>query len=139
MLRKRPCQICRVWFQPHPRAGDRQRVCSKPECQRERHRRSCAKWRRENAAEEKAERLRRRLREPVDHPTTAAAMGELRLDVVRDAVGLEMCVIIEESGKDLERRVRDAVLGQLHEITWKSAGLPPAPVKDGIALSRAPP
>jgi hypothetical protein len=27
MAKKRPCGICRRWFEPHPRAGDRQTVC----------------------------------------------------------------------------------------------------------------
>ena len=35
MLRKRPCRICRRWFQPHARAGERQRVCSEAACQRD--------------------------------------------------------------------------------------------------------
>ena len=31
--RKRPCTICRRWFRPDPRVGDRQHACGKPECQ----------------------------------------------------------------------------------------------------------
>ncbi len=31
--RKRPCSICRRWFRPDPRVGDRQHACTKPECQ----------------------------------------------------------------------------------------------------------
>ena len=41
ILKKRPCRICRRWFLPDRRAGDRQKVCSGKECQRERHRRNC--------------------------------------------------------------------------------------------------
>lgn len=138
MLRKRPCRICRRWFQPHPRAGERQRVCSEAECQRERHRRSCAKWRRNNAQEEKAERLRQRLREP-SSPGTPLLLGELRLEVVRDTVGLEAAVIIEETAKLLNTRPRDPVSTQGHEITEKSPVLCKQPAKDAIALGRGPP
>jgi hypothetical protein len=138
MASKRPCRICRLWFQPHPRAGARQRVCGKSACQQERHRRSCARWRRENATEEKAERLRRRLREPLTQASPAVIAG-LRLDVVRDAVGLEAAVIIEETAEVIGDWVRDAVNGQGHEIIGKPGGLPPTPVKDGIAGGRGPP
>jgi len=30
---RRPCRICRHWFRPDPRVGERQYACSAPECQ----------------------------------------------------------------------------------------------------------
>jgi hypothetical protein len=66
-------------------------------------------------------------------------MAGLRLDVVRDVVGPELAVIIEESGEVLGDWVRDAVRGQPMGITGNSAGLPRAAVKDGIAVGRGPP
>lgn len=62
MVRRRPCRICRRWFDPHPRVGERQRVCSDPSCQRERHRRSCEESRRKKPGGRREERLRGRLR-----------------------------------------------------------------------------
>ena len=50
---KRPCRICRRWFEPDPRVGQRHRVCGRDECQHERHRRNCARG---NAADRKQER-----------------------------------------------------------------------------------
>src|SRR5690554_2777570 len=138
MPRTRPCRICRRWFQPHPRAGDRQRVCSNRACQGERHRRSCADWRRKNAADEKAERLRRRLRAPLEQASPAVLAG-LRLDVVRDLVAPELAVIIEETAEVLGDWLRDPVRGQTIGITGKSGGLPPAPVKDAIVTGAGPP
>lgn len=44
---KRPCSICRKWFQPIAQQKGRQKTCS-PECQRERHRRQCEKWNKKN-------------------------------------------------------------------------------------------
>ena len=35
--RKRPCRVCRRWFQPDARLGDRQKTCGDPECKREWH------------------------------------------------------------------------------------------------------
>lgn len=40
---KRPCCICRKWFQPDPRQKGRQKTCS-PECSSEQHRRKCEQW-----------------------------------------------------------------------------------------------
>jgi hypothetical protein len=137
MTRKRPCRICRRWFQPHPRAGNRQRVCDRAECQRERHRRACAQWRRNNAAEEKEQRLRDKLRQPVPTGARAVTAG-LRLETVRDAVGPQMAVIIEETGEVLGDWVRDAVRGKQLGMIGESAGLPPAGARDGIASGRGP-
>jgi len=106
VLRSRPCRICRRWFRPHARAGDRQRVCSDEACQRERHRRSCERWRDANDEDERAERVRLRV--------TLGAAGEapsarLAWSAVRDAVGVEAAAIIEESVRHAEAWARDAV------------------------------
>ena len=116
MAQKRPCRICKRWFQPHPRAKDRQRVCSSPSCQRERHRRACRGWHRGNAGYDREDRLRRRLRvEEVGGGAKANAMDPLgRVDwrAARDAVGLEVAVAIEETAKVLWAGTRDAVMRQ---------------------------
>jgi len=138
MTRKRPCRICRRWFQPHPRAGDRQRVCGETQCQRERHRRACKAWHSENAAEEKEDRLRRRLREPAPTGPRAVKAG-LRLEVVRDAVSRELAVIIEETGGVLGDWVRDAVCGQIFGIARESGGHVRAGPRDGMVAGRGPP
>jgi hypothetical protein len=44
-LKSRPCAICRVWFVPDARVGDRQYACSKPQCQKTRRCRTQAGWR----------------------------------------------------------------------------------------------
>lgn len=46
---KRPCSICRKWFQPIAQQKGRQKTCS-TECQRERHRRQCEEWNGKNKA-----------------------------------------------------------------------------------------
>ena len=45
--RKRPCSICRKWFQPDVRQKGRQKTCS-PACQVEQHRRQCEEWNNKN-------------------------------------------------------------------------------------------
>jgi hypothetical protein len=46
--RKRPCCICRKWFQPDVRQKERQKTCGRSGCKKEHHRRHCAKWNKRN-------------------------------------------------------------------------------------------
>lgn len=46
--KKRPCRICRKWFTPNPRVGDRQKTCGDHECMRKWHARKCAEWNKNN-------------------------------------------------------------------------------------------
>jgi len=137
MYRKRPCRICRRWFVPHPRAGNRQRACGAPECQRERHRRACQTWREREGEAETRHRLRQRLRREASGAEAFA--GEVRWDVVRDAVGLEVSVILEELLRLLEDAVRDAVRRQAAGITGESGRVLSASERDGMVCSGAAP
>ena len=47
---KRPCCICRKWFQPDVRQKGRQKTCGNPDCTREQHRRKCGEWNKKNKA-----------------------------------------------------------------------------------------
>ena len=134
---KRPCRICRRWFVPHPRAGDRQRVCGAVACQRERHRRACKAWHEREGDEETRHRLRQRLRREASAAEPFAA--EVRWDVVRDAVGLEVSVILEELLRLLEDAVRDAVSRHAAGITGESGRVPGAGRRDGMVWSGAAP
>lgn len=115
MARPRPCRICKQWFHPDARAGPRQRVCSSPSCQRERHRRACAAWHGRNPDYDREDRLRRRLVREVKPVVSALAVPPMeRLDraAARDAVGLEVSVVLEVTAQLLWDGVRDAVAAQ---------------------------
>lgn len=129
VLRARPCRICRRWFRPHSRAGDRQRVCGEAKCQRERHRRACAAWRAANAEEERAERVRSRV---VTGEPGEAPEERLRWPAVRDAVGLEVAVVIEETARHVTEWVRDAVAAHPRGIMKKCGGVGGEVPRDGI-------
>ncbi len=101
-VRKRPCRVCRRWFRPHPRAGDRQKVCDAPKCQRERHRRSCSAWNSRESVNLRRERFRKAIRSPAgasEGGLSRAENGRLAWDVIQDAVSLEASVIAEEVSK----------------------------------------
>ena len=114
MVHARPCRICRHWFLPDPRAGDRQRVCSQPPCQRERHRRSCRVWRKREHEALRTHRLRMRILavdpEPAGGSQSRPPSRRLRWGAVRDAVGLQVSVVTQEIAQQIESWVRDVVL-----------------------------
>ena len=139
MGRKRPCRICRRWFIPHPRTGARQHVCSRADCQRERHRRACQRWRHREAPAERAHRLRQRLQEAAESAPAAGPGPRLPWDVVRDAVGPEVTVILEEISRLLADVVRDAVQWQVGAPARESRQVPPGGRRDDMVLAaRAP-
>ncbi len=131
MVRKRPCGICRKWLQPHPRAGDRQRVCSSPECQRERHRRADRAWHQRHPDYDRDRRLRVRLQAEEVRP--GCLLPGLDWVTVQDAVGLEVRVVIEESSRLLLRVAQDAVGLEPLEIPGESRRVPPTGLQDETA------
>ncbi len=54
---KRPCCICRKWFQPDVRQKGRQKTCTAPDCMNEQHRRQCKKWNKKNKDQVKSNYL----------------------------------------------------------------------------------
>ena len=143
MRRKVPCSICRRWFLPDARAGGRQRVCSDPACQRERHRRNCADWRSRNPDYDREGRLKRKLvSEAVsdaDQVEACAPLGRIDWQAARDLVGLEVSVLIEETGQAILECARDSVAAKLSGITTKSRKVPPIGSRDEMGRQpRAP-
>jgi len=111
VARKRPCRICRRWFQPHPRAGERQKVCSAEACQRARHRRADNAWHARNPDYDK----KRRLREAAGLPDEAESqapddpLDAIDWSVVERAVGPKPRTAIEGVGRLLVKFAQDAV------------------------------
>lgn len=139
MANKRPCRICRHWFEAHRRAGERQKVCGHPACQRERHRRSCRAWRDREAAADRTERLRRRVCRAETGSRSEPVSGALDWDAVRDTVGLQTATIMREIAKVLDRTLRDTVGQQAMVLQRESGKVGVAGPQDGIAPIARPP
>lgn len=136
MLRKRPCRICHRWFRPHPRAGDRQQACSAAPCQAERRRRAVAAWRRRHPDYDRDDRLRRRLQAtPRAVASEADPLARLDWGAARNAVGLEVAVVIEETGRLLVSWARNAVMRQLPVLALESGPLGGPTARNAIAPS----
>ncbi len=104
--RTRPCRICRKWFLPDPRQAGRQKTCGKPACQKENHRRQCAKWNRKNRDYFKANYLSEKLARTKDPPASTTNKAQvvkpssrikldLPVDLVADIIGVRRLIILE--------------------------------------------
>jgi hypothetical protein len=72
-------------------------------------------------------------------PLLRDPLAEVAWDVARDAVGTEVAVIIEETGKVLADWTRDAVHAQAAEITRKLGRVLGGAARDEIAVGTRPP
>ena len=97
---------------PNRRAGKRQRTCSRPECQRERHRRNCEGWHRRNPGYDVEGRLRGRLfreESEAERGELRGPMGGLDESVARDSVGLQPIVNKGGNGRHAVGVARDEI------------------------------
>jgi len=136
MRKKRPCSICRKWFLPAAHQATRQTTCGSKECRREKHRRACRDWRRCNPDYDRDRRLRDRLTKEDTEETLALSrvdpLSRLDQSVVRDAIGLEGSVIIEESSGVIVKWVRDALEAETEQRRGFPRRLIPPGLRDAI-------
>ena len=86
--RKRPCRICRRWFRPDVRVGDRQRACGEPDCQRARRQKTQAGWRARNPGYATAHRITQRNQDKSTEPVrTPSPLNRLPWDLAKDQFG----------------------------------------------------
>ena len=151
---KRPCRICKKWFLPNPRLGDRQKTCGDPQCQRKRHALKCAQWNRKNRPYFQEIHLRRRLEsvkanppDPLQSPSSPVAaalplkaalpINYLR-GIVQEVIGAQQLVIIEYFVRLLARGVQETIRAQLAETQGESRRLPLPVISRGDS-QRGPP
>ncbi len=135
----RPCRICKKWFRPHPRSKGRQRSCSDPDCQRERHRRNCEDWRHRNPGYDLEDRLRQRLKKGKETGPYRNLEDGIDDQLARDALGSQQYVIIEEIVKVLQEMARDSIMTQLIVSKGKNRKHAPNWLRDDIAMKGQPP
>ncbi len=74
--KKKPCCICRRWFLPDAKVKERQVTCGDKECQKEQHRKQCAKWNRKNTDYFRSNYLQKKLDKSTKDLATAES-GDL--------------------------------------------------------------
>ncbi len=133
---KRPCTICRRWFRPDPRIGERQRACERPECQTARRRKAQASWRRRNPDYAIAWRLDRRKAQTVEPEPLRLPPPLTRLpwNVAKDEFGAQGADFLGVMGTLILRAAKDEI--RLYPIDPPALPslLPPATEKTSFRL-----
>lgn len=120
MAAPRPCRICRRWFRPDPKVGDRQHACSDPACRKEAHRRACRKWRGEHQRRIRIERFEARLVEAEapgspesDRPVDP--LKRINWDLAAREVGEKTGTLVAVAMRLILRWPRETSLAQSHD------------------------
>src|SRR5450432_4701774 len=130
-VRKKPCRICRRWFQPDARVGERQRVCGKPECQTARRQKTQADWRKRNPDYPIAWRLDQRAAQtpPPEPLRLPAPLNQLPWEFAKDQFGVQGADFIGVMGALILRSAKDQFSPYLPDPARLSGALPPLPEK----------
>lgn len=98
---KRPCSICRKWFQPDVRQKGRQKTCGRQACMNELHRRQCKKWNNKNKAYFKSNYLTGKIEKEDKHPPSPhkeikrRGQPVLPLEVIESEYGITPAIIVQ--------------------------------------------
>ena len=130
----RPCSVCRKRFEPDPRAAKHAKTCS-PACRQELHRRRCLSWHARHPDYDREQRLRGRVVPAREGAPPAAPLDEVDWSAARDAVGLEVQVVVEEVVKVLARGARDAVRSKEKGKAIKPHQVPLSRGRDAVGRS----
>jgi hypothetical protein len=132
-VRKKPCRVCRRWFQPDPRVGDRQRACGKPECQTARRRRTQADWRKRNPEYALAWRLdQRSAQEPPPEPLRLPTpLEQLPWSVAKDQFSPQGVDFLGVMSALILRAAKDEIRSYLPDLAGLPSRVPAPPEKTG--------
>ena len=155
--RKRPCRICRKWFSPDPRVGERQKTCGSQECQKKWHAKKCAEWNSKNASYFREIYLSKKMAmvvtgeeaSQVQSPPTkgikstissshSPKSSQLPRNLVQEVIGAQQLVIIEYVTQVLFNSFQEKTKAQLFEITSKLKQLPREVISRVDSVQRSP-
>lgn len=155
--RKRPCRICRKWFCPDPRVGERQMTCGDKSCQDKWHTKKCFEWNNKNPAYFREIYLSKKLAvvnvttESVDHhspPTNtknsdlpiqqSSKSSQLPRNLIQEVISSQHLVIIEYVTQLLFNSFQEVTRRQLTEIKREFRQLPHKDISRGDSTQRGP-
>ena len=130
--KKRPCTICRRWFQPEPQVTARQRACNNPICRAALRKKTQASWRKRNPDYAMARRLDQRANQtepPAEPLRLPKPLDQLPWNVAKDEfspysidfIGVALALIV--------RFAKDEIRSYLIDSTGRSGALPLPPEK----------
>ena len=133
---KKPCRICRRWFQPDARVGERQRACGQPECQTARRQKTQADWRKRNPEYPIAWRLDQRAAQTPspEPPRFPAPLNQLPWEFAKDQFGAQGTDFIGVMSRLILGAAKDQIRPYLHDPTALPSRLPLTPKKTSSKL-----
>lgn len=145
-LKKRPCKICRKWFVPHPRVGDRQKTCGSKECQKKWHTKKCAQWNRKHRATFQANYLSKKLQavkgqvieKPPPQLQKSTIFQKLPQEEIQEVISVQQIVIAEYLSQVLLRSVQEVIRRQHADIINEVKRLPQSNHSRGDSQLRPP-
>ena len=130
-IKKRPCRICRKWFIPNPRVGDRQKTCGSIECKQKWSNKKCAQWNRKNRATFQTNYLDKKLQavknqeNSSDKPLSQSGKNsKLPQELIQKVIGTQEFVIAQYLSQVLLRSVQEVIRTQNADIINEVKRLP---------------
>lgn len=140
--RKRPCRICRKWFSPDPRVGDRQKTCGAKNCQVKWHAKKCSEWNNQHPTYFREIYLNKKLTElneaEVKYVDSSVKSSQLPRKLIQEVISAQHLVIIEYVNRLLFKSFKEVIMHQLTEIKEKPGELLREEVSRGDSRQRAP-
>ena len=135
-VRKKPCRVCRRWFHPDARVGERQRACGKPECQTARRQKTQADWRKRNLDYAIAWRLDQRAAQtpPPEPLRLPAPLAQLPWNVAKDQFSPQGTDFLGVMSALILRAAKDQIRPYLIDGVRLPSRLPSAPEKTSSRL-----
>ncbi len=128
--RKRPCRICRRWFRPDNRVGERQHACGEPDCQKARRQKTQASWRARNPGYATAHRIVQRNQDEAASPLrTPPPLNRLPWDLAKDQLGGQAADFIAVTSALLLKAAKDQFQAYLIAPQRLPGTLPAKPEK----------
>ena len=158
--KKRPCRICRKWYYPDPRVGERQKTCGDKDCQDKWHAKKCAEWNNKNPAYFREIYLSKKLdvvkvkTKSGDHPPplsnsassssnsrdfsalSSAKSVQVPRDLIQEVIGTQALVIIEYMDQLLIYRFQEVMRRQVTEIKREFKQVPREAISRGDGIRR---
>jgi len=134
-IKKRPCRICRKWFVPNPRVGDRQKTCGSNECKQKWRNKKCAQWNRQNRVTFQTNYLDKKLQEvknqvnssdkPLPQVPQSGNKSKLPQELIQKVIGAQEFVIAQYLAQVLLRSFQEVMRAQSVDIISEVKRLPP--------------
>jgi len=132
-MKRKKCPYCKSSFMPHPRVGNRQKTCGKPDCRKRLKAKNNKRWREENPDyfRNDYQRVKTWLDE---HPDYLKTFRENNPDYVKKNREAQR---IRDRGKKIRLDIQAQLKEKLPDIINQTWSLPNLDIQDEISLKPA--